>query len=214
MRSWRRSPHRFPSTAGSERNWDYRYCWIRDAYYTVQALNRLGALDVLEGYLAYLRNIVDGARGGHIQPLYGVSGEAKLEEPVEPGLPGYRGMGPVRVGNQAYEQVQHDAYGQIVFRMYRRSSISASCEWQPLRTSPRSSGSASGPGNSTINRMPAFGSFATGSTSIRIRPPCAGPLVTGFPCRVRAGTGRTSGILGKASKGRSRNHRAVGVARR
>ncbi len=103
-----------PEHAGSERNWDYRYCWIRDAYYTVQALNRLGALDVLEGYLAYLRNIVDAARGGHIQPLYGVSGEAVLDERIESGLPGYRGMGPVRVGNQAYEQVQHDAYGQIV----------------------------------------------------------------------------------------------------
>nr|WP_176473141.1 glycoside hydrolase family 15 protein [Sphingomonas lenta] len=103
-----------PEHANSGRNWDYRYCWIRDAYYTVQALNRLGALDVLEGYLEYLRNIVDGARGGHIQPLYGVGGEALLEERIAPDLPGYRGMGPVRVGNQAYEQIQHDAYGQIV----------------------------------------------------------------------------------------------------
>jgi GH15 family glucan-1,4-alpha-glucosidase len=103
-----------PEHAGSERNWDYRYCWIRDAYYTVQALNRLGALDVLEGYLVYLRNIVDASKSGHIQPLYGVLGEARLEERVAPLLPGYRGMGPVRVGNQAYEQVQHDAYGQIV----------------------------------------------------------------------------------------------------
>lgn len=103
-----------PEHAGSERNWDYRYCWIRDAYYTVQALNRLGALDVLEGYLVYLRNIVDAAKGGHIQPLYGVLGEATLEERIVPQLPGYRGMGPVRAGNQAYEQVQHDAYGQIV----------------------------------------------------------------------------------------------------
>ena len=103
-----------PEHANSGRNWDYRYCWIRDAYYTVQALNRLGALDVLEGYLEYLRNIVDNARGGHIQPLYGVGGEARLEERVAPALEGYRGMGPVRVGNQAYEQIQHDAYGQIV----------------------------------------------------------------------------------------------------
>jgi GH15 family glucan-1,4-alpha-glucosidase len=103
-----------PEHAGSQRNWDYRYCWIRDAYYTVQALNRLGALDVLEGYLAYLRNIVDEAQGGHIQPLYGVLGEARIEERFAHGLAGYRGMGPVRVGNQAYEQVQHDAYGQIV----------------------------------------------------------------------------------------------------
>lgn len=103
-----------PEHANSGRNWDYRFCWIRDAYYTVQALNRLGALDVLEGYLEYLRNIVDNARGGHIQPLYGVGGEAKLDEHEAPGLAGYRGMGPVRVGNQAYEQVQHDAYGQII----------------------------------------------------------------------------------------------------
>ena len=74
----------------------------------------MGALDVLEGYLEYLRNIVDNAKGGHIQPLYGVGGEATLIERFEEGLNGYRGMGPVRVGNQAYEQVQHDAYGQIV----------------------------------------------------------------------------------------------------
>ncbi len=103
-----------PEHADSGRNWDYRYCWIRDAYYTVQALNRLGALDVLESYLEYLRNIVDNARGGHIQPLYGVGGEARLTEWIAPGLAGYRGMGPVRVGNQAYEQIQHDAYGQII----------------------------------------------------------------------------------------------------
>ncbi|MGV3458107.1 glycoside hydrolase family 15 protein [Sphingomonas sp.] len=103
-----------PEHADSGRNWDYRYCWIRDAYYTVQALNRVGALDVLEGYLAYLRNIVDQAKGGHIQPLYGVQGESVLIESEAPRLAGYRGMGPVRVGNLAYEQVQHDAYGQIV----------------------------------------------------------------------------------------------------
>jgi GH15 family glucan-1,4-alpha-glucosidase len=103
-----------PEHAGSQRNWDYRYCWIRDAYYTVQALNRLGALDVLEGYLGYLRNIVDAAQGGLIQPLYGVLGETKVEERIAPELPGYRGMGPVRVGNEAYTQVQHDAYGQII----------------------------------------------------------------------------------------------------
>src|SRR5207237_7054134 len=103
-----------PEAADSGRNWDYRYCWIRDAYYTVQALNRLGALDVLEGYLSYLRNIVDEAEGGQIQPLYAVSGEPKLEEWVAEALAGYRGMGPVRVGNAAYHQIQHDAYGQIV----------------------------------------------------------------------------------------------------
>lgn len=121
-----------PEHADSGRNWDYRFCWIRDAYYTIQALNRLGALDVLEGYLEYLRNVVEGARGGHIQPLYGLGGEDKLTEWEAKGLPGYRGMGPVRVGNQAYEQIQHDAYGQIVLcntqafidrRLYRMAGM-------------------------------------------------------------------------------------------
>ncbi|MET0371152.1 MAG: glycoside hydrolase family 15 protein [Sphingobium sp.] len=103
-----------PEHADSGRNWDYRYCWVRDAYYTVEALNRLGALDVLESYLVYLRNIVDGAKGGHIQPLYDIRGNATLTEWEAKSLSGYRGMGPVRVGNAAYSQVQHDAYGQIV----------------------------------------------------------------------------------------------------
>ena len=103
-----------PEAAESGRNWDYRYCWIRDAYYVVQALNRLGAVDILEGYLGYLRNIVDAARGGHIQPVYGVGGEAGIGERIVDTLPGYRGMGPVRAGNQAHEHLQHDVYGQIV----------------------------------------------------------------------------------------------------
>jgi len=103
-----------PEAPHSQRNWDYRYCWIRDSYYTVQALNRLGALDVLEKYLAYLRNIVDSAKGGQIQPLYSVMGESELDETTAAHLAGYRGMGPVRKGNAAYKQIQHDCYGQIV----------------------------------------------------------------------------------------------------
>lgn len=103
-----------PEAAHSERNWDYRYCWIRDSYYTIQALNRLGALDVMEKYLGYLRNIVDGAKGGQIQPLYSVMGESELSETTASYLAGYRGMGPVRKGNAAYKQVQYDCYGQIV----------------------------------------------------------------------------------------------------
>ena len=103
-----------PEAPNSKRNWDYRYCWIRDAYYTVQALNHLGALDVLEKYLAYLRNIVGDAEGGAIQPLYAVSGAREIIEWEARDLPGYRGMGPVRVGNAAYYQIQNDCYGQIV----------------------------------------------------------------------------------------------------
>lgn len=103
-----------PEAPDSGRNWDYRFCWIRDSYFTVQALNRIGALDVLEKYLSYLRNIVDSAQGGKIQPLYSVMGDSVLEESTAAHLAGYRGMGPVRVGNAAYVQIQHDCYGQIV----------------------------------------------------------------------------------------------------
>ena len=103
-----------PEFPDSGRNSDYRYCWIRDGYYVVQALTRLGAADILENFLGYLRNIIDAADGGHIQPLYGVGMEATLTERIAEHLAGYRGMGPVRIGNQAHEHVQNDVYGQIV----------------------------------------------------------------------------------------------------
>ena len=103
-----------PEAPGSQRNWDYRYCWIRDAYYVVRALNRLGAADMLESYLVYLRNLVDMSAGGHVQPLYSVGLEADLVERIAPDMQGYRDMGPVRVGNQAFEHHQHDVYGQMI----------------------------------------------------------------------------------------------------
>ena len=103
-----------PEAPHSGRNWDYRYCWLRDAYYVVQALNRLGAADILENYLRYLRNLIDQSKGGHIQPVYGVGLESAIDERIIESLPGYRGMGPVRAGNQAREHHQYDVYGQIV----------------------------------------------------------------------------------------------------
>lgn len=103
-----------PEAPSTQRNWDYRYCWIRDAYYVVRALNRLGAADMLENYLLYLRNLVDQSAGGDVQPVFGVGLEPDLDERIAPGLLGYRGMGPVRVGNQAHKQRQNDVYGQIV----------------------------------------------------------------------------------------------------
>jgi GH15 family glucan-1,4-alpha-glucosidase len=103
-----------PEFPESGRNWDYRYCWIRDAYYTVRALNRLGAVDILENYLGYLRNLVDDSAGGHVQPVYGVGLEEDIDERIVDSVAGYRGMKPVRVGNQAREHLQHDVYGQIV----------------------------------------------------------------------------------------------------
>ncbi|MEM6534623.1 MAG: glycoside hydrolase family 15 protein [Pseudomonadota bacterium] len=103
-----------PEHEGSERNWDYRFCWIRDAYFSVTALNRLSAMGTLEHYMRWVRNIVAHSKGGHIQPVYGIGLEADLTENLIDTLPGYRGMGPVRQGNQAAEHIQHDVYGQVV----------------------------------------------------------------------------------------------------
>ncbi|MBI1966306.1 MAG: glycoside hydrolase family 15 protein [Betaproteobacteria bacterium] len=103
-----------PEAADSGRNWDYRFCWLRDAYYTVNALNRLDATRTMERYLRYIINVAAGAPDGHLQPVYRISGRPDVEEREVASLPGYRGMGPVRVGNQAYRQVQHDVYGSAV----------------------------------------------------------------------------------------------------
>ncbi|NHK26632.1 glycoside hydrolase family 15 protein [Parvularcula flava] len=103
-----------PEHEGSERNWDYRFCWIRDAYFTVTALNRLSSVGTLEIYLRFLRNVVASTKGGHIQPVYGISLEQQLEEKIADALPGYRGHKPVRFGNQAAEHIQHDVYGQVI----------------------------------------------------------------------------------------------------
>jgi GH15 family glucan-1,4-alpha-glucosidase len=103
-----------PEFPGSGRNWDYRYCWLRDAYFVVDALNRLGSTKTMEHYLAYILNIVAGADGGRLQPVYGISGRTELTEERIDSLPGYRGLGPVRVGNDAYRQVQNDVYGSAI----------------------------------------------------------------------------------------------------
>jgi GH15 family glucan-1,4-alpha-glucosidase len=103
-----------PEAAGSQRNWDYRYCWLRDGYFVVNALNRLGATRTMERYLGYIVNVVADAGAGPLQPVFGIDGRARIDERIAEGLAGYRGMGPVRIGNQAYAQVQHDVYGSAV----------------------------------------------------------------------------------------------------
>ncbi|MCW5652097.1 MAG: glycoside hydrolase family 15 protein [Ramlibacter sp.] len=121
-----------PEAPGSQRNWDYRYCWLRDAFFVVRALNSLSEVGTMEDYLRWLTNVVVRSGGGHIQPLYGVGQEEQLPEAIFDHLPGYRGMGPVRVGNQAQEHFQHDVYGNIVLgaaqsfhdqRLFRRAGL-------------------------------------------------------------------------------------------
>jgi GH15 family glucan-1,4-alpha-glucosidase len=103
-----------PEAPASGRNWDYRFCWLRDAFFVVRALNSLSEVDTMEHYMRYLANVVGNAPGGHLQPVYGVALERRLEEHEIAGLAGYRGMGPVRVGNQAHEHLQHDVYGNVI----------------------------------------------------------------------------------------------------
>jgi len=103
-----------PESANSTRNWDYRYCWLRDSFFVVHALNRLGATNTMGAYLRYILDVASTTDGGRLQPVYGIRGESSLPERVVESLPGYRNMGPVRVGNQAYEQVQNDVYGSVI----------------------------------------------------------------------------------------------------
>ena len=103
-----------PEAPGSGRNWDYRYCWLRDAYFTIQALNRLGATRTMEGYLRFIDRVVAARGDSEMPPLFSITGSDDLPERVEPALRGYRGMGPVRIGNAAHGQRQHDVYGAIV----------------------------------------------------------------------------------------------------
>lgn len=108
-----------PEHDDCERNWDYRYCWIRDSYFTVNALNRCASMGALEHYLRFLRSVVamtdqDGESSGHLQPLFGIGLETVITEHIENALPGFKNNRPVRRGNQAYEHIQHDVYGQII----------------------------------------------------------------------------------------------------
>lgn len=103
-----------PEHPGSGRNWDYRYCWLRDSYFVIQALNRLGATRTMEAYLHFIDHIVAGSAVQELQPVYSLTGSPDIEERIVSSLPGYRGMGPVRVGNQAALQTQNDVYGAVI----------------------------------------------------------------------------------------------------
>jgi GH15 family glucan-1,4-alpha-glucosidase len=103
-----------PEAANSTRNWDYRYCWLRDSYFVIQTLNRLGATRTMEAYLHYIDQIIATTNADTLQPLYGITGDPHAVEKIATTLSGYRGMGPVRFGNLAAEQVQHDVYGSVI----------------------------------------------------------------------------------------------------
>src|SRR5690606_2409963 len=101
-----------PEWPGSGRNWDYRFCWLRDAYFTLRAMRRIGHVDELEAFIGFIKNIASSNED--LQPVYGITGETELTERIEPDLAGYQGSGPVRAGNGAHMQVQYDAYGEVI----------------------------------------------------------------------------------------------------
>ena len=100
-----------PEAIGSGRTWDYRFCWLRDAAFVVEALRRLSHLSEGEAFVRFLREMADS---GPLQPMYGITGKRDLHEEILPNLRGYDGVGPVRIGNAAYVQRQHDVDGEMV----------------------------------------------------------------------------------------------------
>lgn len=105
-----------PEYPGSGRNWDYRYCWLRDSYYVITALNHIGQFEEMELFAHYISNITH-ADSGRLQPLYGISGQTELKETTLEHLEGYQGEKPIRIGNQAYEHIQNDVYGQAMIAL-------------------------------------------------------------------------------------------------
>ena len=112
-----------PEQAGGVRNWDYRYCWLRDATFTLQALGTAGYTEEAKEWRDWLLRAVAG-RQDQLQIMYGVGGERRLPEWEVPWLSGFEGARPVRVGNAAAAQLQLDVYGEIA-----DADVSGSLAW-------------------------------------------------------------------------------------
>jgi GH15 family glucan-1,4-alpha-glucosidase len=106
-----------PESSGSGRTWDYRYCWLRDAYYALGAFRLLGHFEERESFVRYLIDVAGGASDLQLAPLYRIDGRSDLEETVRAEWAGYGGEGPVRTGNAAAAHVQHDVFGEMVLAL-------------------------------------------------------------------------------------------------
>jgi GH15 family glucan-1,4-alpha-glucosidase len=114
-----------PEEIGGPRNWDYRFCWLRDSTFTLYALMEAGFIDEAKAWRDWLLRAVAGSPD-QMQIMYGVAGERRLTEFELPDLPGYEGSQPVRIGNAASEQLQLDVYGEVLDAFYqaRRKGMS------------------------------------------------------------------------------------------
>lgn len=132
-----------PEEIGAERNWDYRFCWLRDASMTITTLTRLGHYNVARRYIEFILDIIP-FKDEKIQIMYGINGQKQLTERSIPSLSGYEGTGPVRVGNAAYRQKQNDIYGVMLdciyqyLKIFKREAIESREQlWTVVRTLAR-----------------------------------------------------------------------------
>lgn len=108
-----------PETIGGERNWDYRYAWIRDASFTLYALMRLGYTEEAQAFMNWIANRCNDLNpDGSLQIMYGLDGRKQLKEEILYNFEGYLGSRPVRIGNGAYDQLQLDIYGELMDSVY------------------------------------------------------------------------------------------------
>jgi len=123
-----------PEHIRGERNWDYRYCWLRDATFTLLALMNAGYFEEAEAWRDWLLRAAAGSPS-QMQIMYGLGGERVLRENVIEWLPGFESSKPVRVGNAAYGQLQLDVYGEVMDALHqgRRGGLSKSLEWWGLQ---------------------------------------------------------------------------------
>lgn len=108
-----------PETIGETRNWDYRYCWLRDASMSIDTLLFMKKKTAAERFIGFVKNILKSSRNEPIQIMYGIRGERDLKEEILPHLSGYENSRPVRIGNAAYCQVQNDSIGYLLDIFYK-----------------------------------------------------------------------------------------------
>ncbi len=126
-----------PETIGGERNWDYRYTWIRDAAFTLYGLLRIGFTEEAAHFMEWIENRINELEpDGSLQIMYSIHGDHELDEKILDHLEGFKGSSPVRIGNGAYNQLQLDIYGELLDSVYLYNKYGSPISydmWQHIR---------------------------------------------------------------------------------